>query len=76
MVLLGDEAQLKDHFGPFGDSGNIDARWVHGLRRTYHRLGNRFGHTRWKSKATWVMWKLVLVHSETVLASVQDRCTV
>ena len=31
MVLLGDEAQLKDHFGPFGDSGNIDARWVHGL---------------------------------------------
>ena len=24
MVLLGDEAQLKDHFGPFGDSGNID----------------------------------------------------
>ena len=32
MVLLGDEAQLKDHFGPFGDSGNIDARWVHGWR--------------------------------------------
>ena len=27
MVLLGDEAQLKGHFGPFGDSGNIDARW-------------------------------------------------
>ena len=24
----------------------------------------------------WVMWKLVLVHSEMVLASVQDRCTV
>ena len=43
MVLLGDEAQLKAHFGPFGDSGNIDARWVHSLRRTYHRLGNRFG---------------------------------
>ena len=45
----GDEAQLKDHFGPFGHSGNIDARWVHGLRRTYHRLGNHFGHTRWNS---------------------------
>ena len=27
MVLLGDEAQLKARFGPFGDSGNIDARW-------------------------------------------------
>ena len=36
----GDEAQLKDHFG------NIDARWVHGLRRTYHRLRNRFGRTQ------------------------------
>ena len=45
----GDEAQLKDHFGPFENSGNIDARWVHGLRRTYQRLGNRFGHTRWNS---------------------------
>ena len=45
----GDEAQLKDHFGPFGDSGNIDARWVHGSRRTYHSLANRFGRTRWKS---------------------------
>ena len=45
----GDEAQLKDHFGPFGDSGNIDARWVHGLRRTYHTLRNHFGRTRWNS---------------------------
>jgi len=25
---------------------------------------------------TWVMWNLVLVHLETVLVSVQDRCTV
>ena len=49
MVLLGDEAQLKDQFGPFGDGGNIDARWVHGLRRKYHRLGNRFGHSRCNS---------------------------
>jgi len=76
MVLLGDEAQLKTRFGLFGDSGNIDARWVHGLRRTYHRLENRFGRTRWNSKATWVMWNLVLARSETVLASVQDRSTV
>ena len=45
----GDQAQLKDHFGPFGDSGNIYARWVHGLRRTYHSLANRFGRTRWNS---------------------------
>jgi hypothetical protein len=26
MVLLGDEAQLKARFGPFGDSANLDAR--------------------------------------------------
>jgi hypothetical protein len=45
MVLLGDEAQVQAHFGPFGDSVNIDARWVHGLRQTYHRLRNNFGHT-------------------------------
>jgi hypothetical protein len=25
---------------------------------------------------TWVVWNLVLVHLEIVLASVQDRCTV
>ena len=26
MVLLGDEAQLEAHFGPFGDSANLNAR--------------------------------------------------
>ena len=36
MVLLGDEAQLEARFGSFGDSSNLDARSVHGLRRTYH----------------------------------------
>jgi hypothetical protein len=25
---------------------------------------------------TWVMWNLILVHLETELASVQDRCMV
>ena len=46
---LGDEAQVKAHFGPVGDSDNLDARLVHGLRRTYHRIGNHFGRTRWNS---------------------------
>ena len=31
---------------------------------------------QWNSKVTWVMWNLFLVHLETVLVSVQDRCTV
>ena len=48
MVLLGDKAQLEAHFGPFGDSANLDARSAQRLRRTYHKLGNRFGPTRWK----------------------------
>jgi hypothetical protein len=46
MVLLGDEAQMDARFSPFGDSANLDARYVHGLHRTYHRLKNHIGHTR------------------------------
>ena len=49
MVLLGDEGQLEARFGPFGDCANLDARSVHGLRGTYHRLENHFGRTRWNS---------------------------
>jgi hypothetical protein len=44
MVLLGDEVQLEAHYGPFRDSANLDARSVHGLRQTLHRLGNCFAH--------------------------------
>ena len=44
-----DEAQLGARFSPFGDSVNLDARSVHGLRRRYHRLRNHFGRTRWNS---------------------------
>jgi hypothetical protein len=43
MELLGDEAQVEARFGPFKDSANLDK--VHGLRRTYHRLGNWLGRT-------------------------------
>jgi hypothetical protein len=49
MVLLGDEAQLEALFGLFRDSANHDATLVHGLRRTYHRLENHHGRTRWNS---------------------------
>jgi hypothetical protein len=70
MEPLGDVPQVKARFGPFGDSANIDE--LHGLRRTYHRLDNRFGRIRWNSEVTWVMWNLVSVYLEIVLASVQD----
>jgi hypothetical protein len=32
MVLLGDEAQVDAHFGPFGDSAILNVRYVQGLR--------------------------------------------
>jgi hypothetical protein len=42
MELLGYEAQLEARFSVFEDRANLDARLVHGLRRTYHRLRNHF----------------------------------
>jgi hypothetical protein len=47
MVLLVNEAHVEARFGPFRDCANLDTRWVHGLRLTYHRLRNHFGHTQW-----------------------------
>jgi hypothetical protein len=76
MVPLGDEARVEAHFGPFKDSANLDARSVPGLRRTYHRLGNHFGCTRWNCSVMWVMWNLTSFCSEIVLVSVQHRCIV
>ena len=52
MVLLGDEAQVDARFGLFGDSANLDARLVHGLCRTYQRLGNHFERAQWSSYVT------------------------
>jgi hypothetical protein len=46
---LVDESQVEARFCPFGDSANLDARLVLGLCRTYHRLRNHFGCTRWNS---------------------------
>jgi hypothetical protein len=76
MVLLRDETQVDAWFSSFGDSANLDARKVHGLRRTYQRLRNHFGSTRWNSKVMWVMWNLLLLYLEILLVSVQDRCMV
>jgi hypothetical protein len=76
MRLLGDEAQVEARFGPFGDSATLGARLVHGLRRTHRRLRNSIGGTRWNSKLMWVMWNLVSICFETVLASGQDRCSI
>jgi hypothetical protein len=46
MVLLGDKAQVDAHFGPFGDSANLDARLVHGFALNIPQAQNHFGHTR------------------------------
>jgi hypothetical protein len=53
MILLSDEAQVEGRFSLFGDSANLDARQLHGLRQTLHRLKNHFGRTRWNSLVTW-----------------------
>jgi hypothetical protein len=46
------------------------------LHQMYHRLKNCFGHTRWNSYLTLVMWNHVSVHLKTVSLSVQDRSIV
>jgi hypothetical protein len=43
------EGQVEARFSLFGDSANLDARWMHRLRRTFRRLKNHFGCTRWNS---------------------------
>jgi hypothetical protein len=42
MEFLGDVGQIEARIGPFGDSANLDARYVHGMHRMYHRLINHF----------------------------------
>jgi hypothetical protein len=49
MVLLDDEAQLEAQFSLFRGSANLDARQVHALRQTNHRLKNRSGQTQCNS---------------------------
>jgi hypothetical protein len=76
MELLDDEAQVEARFGPFGDSANLDARYVHGLRRTYYRLRNHFRCSQWYFEVMRLKQKLILVRLEIVLILTQDRCTV
>jgi hypothetical protein len=60
MELLGDVGRVESYFIPFGDTDNLDARLVHGLRQTYHSLRSHYGRTGWNSN-------LISVHFETVL---------
>ena len=47
--LLGDVGDVEPRFSPFGDRVSVGARYMHGLHKTYHRLRNRFGRTRWNT---------------------------
>ena len=76
MVPLGDESQVEACFGPFGDGANLDARQVHGLCQTCHRLRKISRWTQWNSQVTLVMWNLISVRLETMVMSVQNRCRV
>jgi hypothetical protein len=76
MELLGDVAHGESCFGLFEDAVSIGARWGHGLRQTYPRLGNRFGRSRWNSLVMWLLGSLISIHPMTVSVSEHDRCTV
>jgi hypothetical protein len=71
-----DEAQVEARFGPFGDSSNLDAWYMHSLCRTYHRVRNHFRCTRWYSEVMRLKGKLILVRLEIVLILTQDTSTV
>jgi hypothetical protein len=45
MELLGDVGHMEPRLSLFGDGVSVSARYLHGLRQTYHRLGNHFGRT-------------------------------
>jgi hypothetical protein len=53
MELLDDVRHVESHFGLFGDSASVSARYVHDLHQTYHRFRNHFRCTRWNSKVVW-----------------------
>jgi hypothetical protein len=38
MALLGNGAEVEAHFSLFGESANLDARYVHSLNQMYHRV--------------------------------------
>jgi hypothetical protein len=42
MALLGDEAQVEARFSSFGDSANLDARWMHWFAPTVPHDQNLF----------------------------------
>jgi hypothetical protein len=66
--LVSDMGRVEFRFSSFGDGVSASAREVHGLHRTYHRLGN----------STTLDARLVhgLVRLEIVLLLMHDWCTV
>jgi hypothetical protein len=61
---------------PFGDSGNLNERKLRGFVSNVP-LDQKLSWTHpMELLREWVMWNLILVHLETVLVSVQYRCTV
>ena len=76
MVLLGDKDQVEARFGLFGDSANLDARSVHGLRRTYHRLKKLFWTHPMELLDDVDHVESRSVRLKMVLVLVQDRCMV
>ena len=49
MVPHGDVAQVEARFGPFGDSANLDARWLHGFASIMPKAQKSFRRSQWNS---------------------------
>ena len=71
MELQGDVGHVEPRFDPF----SVGARWVLGLRRTYHRLRNRL-HAPDELLGDVSHVDSHSVRLEMVFVLVQDRCTV
>jgi hypothetical protein len=76
MEHLGDMVHVEYCFSPFRDGVSVEARQVHGLCQTCHRVRNGFRHTRSYSKVIRLKWKLISVRLHIVLILTQDRCIV
>ena len=76
MELLGHMGHVESHFDPIVHGVRDGAKLVHGLRQTYHRLRKSIWMHPMVLLGDGVMWNLVSVCLETVLVSVQGRCTV
>jgi hypothetical protein len=68
--------QMEACFGPFGDSVNLDARLVHGFAPNMQYTRKSFWAHMMELLGDGGQMELISVCLQTVLISVQGRCTI